>query len=122
MDDVVLHTCSWSEHLDLLQELFAHLRKASLTINLSKCEFGKARVTYLGKVVGGGHVRPVNAKVEAVCAFPVPTTRRELPHFLGLAGYYRAFCQNFATVVMALTDLLSPKNTFSVDSGLSACL
>ncbi len=31
---------------------------------LAKCEFGKARVTYLGKVVGGGQVRPVEVKIE----------------------------------------------------------
>ncbi len=31
---------------------------------LAKCEFGKARVTYLGKVVGGGQVRNVEAKTE----------------------------------------------------------
>ncbi|KAL7868836.1 hypothetical protein SRHO_G00102200 [Serrasalmus rhombeus] len=85
---------------------------ANLTINLAKCEFGKARVTYLGKVVGGGQVRPVEAKVEAVCNFPVPGTRRELRRFLGMAGYYRAFCKNFASVTAPLTNLLSPKVQF----------
>lgn len=112
LDDMVLYSRSWSDHLDLLRELFTRLQKASLTVNLSKCEFGKARVTYLGKVVGGGQVCPVNTKVEAVCAFPVPTTRRELRRFLGMAGYYRAFCKNFASVVTPLTNLLRPTRVF----------
>ncbi len=43
---------------------FSHLAAANHTINLAKCEFGKARVTYLGKVVGGGQVRPVKVKIE----------------------------------------------------------
>ena len=29
-----------------------------------------------------------------------------------MAGYYRAFCKNFASVVVPLTDLLSPKVPF----------
>ncbi|KAL1247763.1 hypothetical protein QQF64_023139 [Cirrhinus molitorella] len=50
-----------------------------------QCEFAKATVTYLGKVVGNGEVRPVQAKVQAVQDFPSPTTKRELMRFLGLA-------------------------------------
>ncbi len=53
---------------------FEHLAKVNLTVNLAKCEFGKAGVTYLGKVVGGGCVKPINAKVEVVCSFLTPTT------------------------------------------------
>lgn len=85
---------------------------ANLTINLAKCEFGKATATYLGKVAGGGCVKPINAKVEAVYSFPTPTTQRELQCFLGMVGYYRGFCQNFVNVVAPLTDLLSLKRPF----------
>ncbi len=49
---------------------FEHLARANLTVNLAKCEFGKATLTYLDKVVGGGCVKLINAKVEAVCSFP----------------------------------------------------
>ena len=73
------------------------------------CEFGKATVTYLGRVVGGGQVRPLDAKVSAICNFPAPADRKELRRFLGMVGYYRGFCENFSSVVAPLTDLLSPK-------------
>ncbi len=53
-----------------------HLAAANLTVNLSKCEFDKATVTYLGKVVGQGHVHPVRAKVTANDQFPIPTTKK----------------------------------------------
>ncbi|XP_048044029.1 uncharacterized protein LOC125266937 isoform X1 [Megalobrama amblycephala] len=112
LDDVVLYSSSWLEHLAQIRELFERLAEANLTINLAKCEFGKATVTYLGKVVGRGCVKPISAKVEAICSFPVPVTRRELRRFLGMVGYYRGFCRNFATVVAPLTDLLSPKTSF----------
>lgn len=66
----------------------------------------------MGKEVGQGQVCPVSAKVSAIADFPVPTTRRELRRFLGMAGYFRSFCQNFSTVVHPLTSLLSSANAF----------
>src|SRR4029434_10688884 len=65
-----------------------------------------------GKVVGRGQVRPVGAKVEAICNFPAPSNRRGLRRFLGMVGYYRGFCENFASVVTPLTNLLSVKVPF----------
>ncbi|XP_029985092.1 CD2-associated protein-like [Sphaeramia orbicularis] len=65
---------------------FDRLTEASLTVNLAKCEFGKATVTYLGRVVGQGEVRPVQAKVKAILEYPSPTTKKELMRFLGMVG------------------------------------
>ncbi len=45
---------------------FKCLRNASLTLNLSKCEFGCATVRYLGKEVGNGQVRPLNSKAQFI--------------------------------------------------------
>jgi hypothetical protein len=92
--------------------VFEKLSAANLTINLAKCEFGQAKVVYLGKVVGGGEVRPVHSKVEAILKYPAPTTRRELRRFLGMVGYYRSFCKKFSVVAAPLTDLLSTKRSF----------
>lgn len=108
LDDVVVFSNSWSDHVCTLQEVFERLSSARLTLNLAKCEFGKAVVTYLGKVVGHGQVRPMTAKVEAILAYPTPATRRDLRRFLGLVGYYRCFCRNFSTLVAPLTALCSP--------------
>lgn len=69
-----------------------------MTVNLSKCEFGQATVTYLGKVVGGGQVRPVQAKVECIKTFPFPINQTELRRYLAMVGYYRGFCKNFFAV------------------------
>ena len=112
IDDVVVFSNSWSDHLRHIQAVFERLKTANLTVNLGKSEIAKATVQYLGKVVGQGKVLPVTAKVEAITKFPVPTTRRELKRFLGMAGYYRAFCRNFSQVAAPLTDLTSPKVSF----------
>ena len=112
LDDIVAYSSHWTEHVKTLSEIFERLCKASLTLNLVKCEFGKAVVTYLGKIVGQGRVCPVTAKVQAIVDFPAPQTRRELRRFLGMAGYYRGFCKNFSDVVASLTSLASPKVPF----------
>lgn len=44
---------------------------ANLTVNLTKCEFARGTVIFLGKVIGQGQVRPVCAKVEAIDKFPL---------------------------------------------------
>ncbi|XP_043968384.1 uncharacterized protein LOC122828679 isoform X1 [Gambusia affinis] len=112
LDDIVVYSSDWSTHLSVLLEVFKRLSAASLTLNLSKCEFGKGTIVYLGQQVGGGKVCPVDAKVKVISDFPVPSSRRELRRFLGMAGFYRRFCKNFSTVAAPLTTLTSPSTPF----------
>ncbi len=56
--------------MSTLAIVFQRLAFCSLTLNLAKCEFCKATVMYLGKQVGKGQVRPVEAKVSAIKKFP----------------------------------------------------
>nr|XP_027227085.1 uncharacterized protein LOC113819048 [Penaeus vannamei] len=112
LDDLVIWSESWQEHLVRLRALFSALSAANLTVNLQKSEFGHAHVTFLGHVIGQGQVAPVAAKVEAVLQYPTPVDRRGLMRFMGMAGYYRRFCKNFSQISAPLTDLLSTKRTF----------
>lgn len=112
LDDLIVYSSTWEEHMQILEQVFGRLADASLTLNLAKCEFGKATVSYLGRKVGQGQVRPLEAKVAAIVDYPVPPNRRALRRFLGMAGYYRNFCRNFSVVVRPLTNLLSPKVDF----------
>ena len=105
IDDVIIYSKGWTEHLERIKEIFEKLLKANLTINLLKSEFRKATVTYLGYEVGQGKVKPVTAKIDTI-EFPVPKTEKELVRFLRMAGYYRKFCRNFSDVVSCLTNLL----------------
>ena len=77
LDDVVIYSNTWEEHLVRIEKLFDILADARLTINLAKCEFAKATNTYLGKVVGQGNVRPVQAKVTAIVQYPVPAKKKK---------------------------------------------
>lgn len=111
LDDVVVYSEMWEQHVERIRSLFVRLRDAHLNINLAKCEFVKATVTYLGKVVG--QVHPVCDKVLAIDQFPPPTTKTELRRFLGMVGYYGNFCSNFST----LTNLLKLRVKFEWSQG-----
>ena len=112
IDDIIIYSDTWEDHLRIIRSLFKRLTEAKLTINLAKSEFARACVTYLGHVVGQGQVKPVDAKVKVISDFPRPESKKQLMRFLGMAGYYRKFCRNFSTVAESLTQLLSKKAKF----------
>ena len=105
LDDLVIFSKTWKDHLQHLRDIFTRLREANLTAKPKKCQFGMARCTYLGHVVGGGEVRPETSKIEAIESFPTPTTKKEVRVFLGLSGYYRKFIPNYSSLAAVLTDL-----------------
>ena len=112
IDDVVIFSDNWSDHIRQIKRFFQIMREAKLTINLMKSEFGKATVKYLGHIVGQGQVKPLDAKIQTIVKYPIPTSRKELARFLGMAGYYRNFCLNFSEIAAPLTNLLSKKVKF----------
>ena len=61
--------------------------------------------------MGHGKITPIEAKVEAISDFPEPTCKRQLMRFLGMAGYYRKFCNNFSVIAEPLTERMSFKWT-----------
>ena len=63
---MVVFSDTWEEHGEHIKALFQRLAEAWLVINLSKCEFSKGTVTYLGHQVGCGVVQPRLAKVQAI--------------------------------------------------------
>ena len=54
IDDVIIYSDSWSDHLQRIRKFFDRLSKAKLTVNLAKPEFCHATVTFLGHLVGQG--------------------------------------------------------------------
>lgn len=87
LDDVVVYSHTWKEHLQHLGEVFRHLSDAGLTLKLKKCAFGRAQVSFLGHILGRGTVQPQEMKVEALKMYKKPKTKRDLRAFLGLIGY-----------------------------------
>uniref|UniRef100_A0A1X7U9C3 Reverse transcriptase domain-containing protein n=1 Tax=Amphimedon queenslandica TaxID=400682 RepID=A0A1X7U9C3_AMPQE len=66
LDDIVIHTSKWRDHLKQLTDVLKRLDDAGLTIKLKKCTFGARESMYLGYQIGKGGVRPERRKIEAI--------------------------------------------------------
>lgn len=106
IDDIVIFSNEWEDHLQRMDTLLSRLSEAGLVLNLEKCDFVKAKVQYLGYVIGQGHIAPPSAKVSVIVKMDAPKNRSELRRFLGAIGYYRRFIVNFACIASSLTNLL----------------
>ena len=108
IDDIVIYSDSWEDHIRTLKELFGklHVRKARITARPTKCLLGASRMEFLGHQVGGDVITPSRDNLEKVRNTPSPTTEKQVRSFLGLVGYYRDPIPAFAEVSAPLTDLL----------------
>lgn len=106
IDDILVHTATFEDHLTALEEILKRLREHNLTAKPSKCCVGYGEVEFLGHIVCKGKISPRPEKLEAIKDAPRPQTKSQLRSFLGLAGYYRSFIPNYAEVAIPLTDKL----------------
>jgi hypothetical protein len=118
-DNILIYSKTLSEHLTHLRQVLELLSAGQWRLKLSKCQFAKQNISYLGHVIGAAGVSTDPSKIEAVRQWPTPTNVKELRSFLGLAGYYQKFVQNYALIAHPLTDLLK-KGTLYVWSSVHA--
>ena len=111
LDDLVVYSHTWEEHLRHLKEILRQLQEAGLTAKPNKCRLAMGETPYMGYIVGRGLVKPEEAKVLAVRNFPCTTSKKEVRTFWGLVGYYRKFVPDFAAVAAPLSDLTQKRNT-----------
>ncbi|GJT60682.1 ty3-gypsy retrotransposon protein [Tanacetum coccineum] len=105
-DDILVYSATLTAHLEHLECVFKCLQDHHFYVKQSKCVFGALSLEYLGHIISGQGVEMDPKKIDAVKDWPVPTNQRQVRGFLGLAGYYRRFIKDYATVVAPLTSLL----------------
>ena len=88
------------------------LKREKLCVNLSKCEFDKTSLMYLGYVVEDGQLKVNPSKVEVILSWTNPSTVTEVRSFLGEVQYWRKYNADFSYLVDPLHVLTSVKYVF----------
>lgn len=109
LDDVIIVTTTFEDHLKTLIEVLHRLESAGLTVNAKKCEFCRSSLKFLGFIVDQHGLRTDPSKVEAIVKYPRPTTATEVKRFMGTASWYRRFVPNFSSLAAPINDLLKGK-------------
>ena len=106
MDDILIFSTSFQEHIVSIKRIFEAIRKYNLKIQINKCSFAENSTKFLGHVVESGNIRPDPTKVEAIQNYPLPCNQRDIRSFLGLTGYYRKFIKDYSKVAYPIIRYL----------------
>ena len=106
LDDIIVFSHTWEEHLQRLETVFQRLLEQGLTLGASKCKLAAREVEFLGHVVSAEGLRPNPALLDSISRISQPKTVKEVRSFLGLASYYRRFVKGFSNIATPLNRLL----------------
>ncbi|RVW70601.1 Transposon Ty3-G Gag-Pol polyprotein [Vitis vinifera] len=105
VDDILIYSKSREEHGHHLHMALQKLRENQLYAKLEKCDFWLQEIQFLGHMVSQEGISVDPTKVEAVTKWERPKNVFEVRSFLGLAGYYRRFVENFSRIACPMTRL-----------------
>ncbi|GJZ37191.1 putative reverse transcriptase domain-containing protein [Tanacetum coccineum] len=112
IDDILIYSKTQEEHVEYLRLVLELLKKEKLYAKFSKCEFWLREVQFLGHVINGNGIHVDPSKIEAIRNWKALKTLTEVRSFLGLAGYYRRFIEDFSKIAKSLTILTQKSKSF----------
>src|SRR4051812_32339267 len=112
LDDIIIYSKSFEQHIDHIKQVFQALREANLKIKLKKCSFCMPNLTFLGHIVERDGIQPDPAKIEKVKDLPIPKDVSQVRSALGLFSYYRRFIKDFSRIAKPINTLLKKDQVF----------
>ena len=113
MDDILIYSKSEEDHEGHLRIFLQTLREHRLYANFSKCEFWPIEVRFLRHMVSASSVSVDRKKVKVVMSWERPKSVFKIRSFLGLAGYYRRFIEDFSWLATPMTRLTRRRSSLS---------
>ena len=86
LDDVIIHSTTWEDHITHICSNLQKLRRVGITIKPTKCQSGMRVAVFLGHVVGNCKICPEKAELQAVVDFPTLSTKKQARTFLRVTG------------------------------------
>lgn len=105
-DDIIVFSQNENEHFQHLKTLFDICVQENLKLKLSKCNFVKTTINFLGYEVSNGCITPDNPNIETIKKLQPPTNVKELQRFLGSINVYNKFIPKYAKIRYPLNNLL----------------
>ncbi|GKD30763.1 reverse transcriptase domain-containing protein, partial [Tanacetum coccineum] len=112
MDDFSVFGDSFSSCLSNLDKMLKRCEDTNLVLNWEKCHFMVKEGIVLGHKTSKSEIEVDRAKVDVIAKLPHPTSVKGVRSFLGHAGFYRRFIQDFSKIARPMTHLLEKETPF----------
>ena len=109
VDDILVYSETWQDHLLHVAIVLDRVGGSGFTFDPTKCYIGQSSTKFLGHVVSADGTRPDPAKTDAIRDAPVPNNKKDMHHWVSLAGYYAPFIPDYALITAPLQDYIHSK-------------
>ena len=106
LNDIIVFSKIWEEHLECLEGAFQCLREAKLKLGASKCKLAAPEASYLGHRMTRDGLLPDPMLLRSIREIPTPQNVKEVLSFFGLASYYKQYVKGFAAITCLLHALM----------------
>ena len=121
MDDLTVYGDDFSDCLSNLERILSRCIEKNLVLNWEKCHFMVEQGIVLGHVISKNGIEVDKAKVDLIMKLLPPTSVKEVPQFLGHAGFYRRFIKDFSKLARPMCELLAKDVKFTWDDRCQRC-
>ena len=105
LDDILVFSKTLEQHRNHVKKVLETLRRNKLYCKLSKCQFARQTIDFVGYTVSQNTVAMQSDKLRAIREWPRPSTVKMIQRFLGFCNYYRRFIRNFAVISAPLVKV-----------------